>query len=301
MMSLNEFAEQMVQDVSKKLESEEFHDLECKVVSNVKKNNCDRCGIGIGTNGVGAVLYVDEAYQHYMTGASYEEILEKTANQFRQALEDNNFGNINEVVKIITDYEKVKEGLLITLVGIKGNEEMLENHPHRVIEDMAVTYRIMGDVFGMADGSVPVSNGLLEKWGITEEQLHEDAVQNSVKNFPAEFRGLFECLGGLCEGMSASEEAYVANTMYNYGASVILYPGFLEGIAERFNTDLIILPSSIHDCIIIPCNEEKVKKGATPLLKMVKEINATQVAPEDRLTDNVYFYDRESKKFGVMS
>lgn len=301
MMSLNEFAEQMVQDVSKKLESEEFHDLECKVVSNVKKNNCDRCGIFIGMNGVDAVLYADEAYQRYIMGTSFEEILENTTNQFKQALGSNDFGNINEVAKIITDYEKAKAGLLITLVGIKGNEEMLENHPHRVVEDMAVMYRIMGDIFGEPHGSVPVSNGLLERWGIAEEQLHKDAVQNSVKNFPAEFRGLFECLGGLCEGVNASEEAYVANTMYNFGASVILYPGFLEDIAERFNTDLIILPSSIHDCIIIPCNEEKIKKGAAPLLKMVKEINATQVAPEDRLTDNVYFYDRKNKKFGIMN
>ena len=301
MMSLNEFAEQMVQDVSKKLESEEFHDLECKVVSNVKKNNCDRCGIFIGMNGVDAVLYADEAYQRYIMGTSFEEILENTTNQFKQALGSNDFGNINEVAKIITDYEKAKAGLLITLVGIKGNEEMLENHPHRVVEDMAVMYRIMGDIFGEPHGSVPVSNGLLERWGIAEEQLHKDAVQNSVKNFPAEFRGLFECLGGLCEGVNASEEAYVANTMYNFGASVILYPGFLEDIAERFNTDLIILPSSIHDCIIIPCNEEKIKKGAAPLLKMVKEINATQIAPEDRLTDNVYFYDRKNKKFGIMN
>lgn len=49
--------------------------------------------------------------------------------------------------------------------------------------------------------------------------------------------------------------------------------------------DFIVIPSSIHEVLILPAEEYD---NLSDLAQMVKEINASQVAPEEQLGDTVY-------------
>ena len=79
-----------------------------------------------------------------------------------------------------------------------------------------------------------------------------------------------------------------------HGAGVLAYQNFMDQAAERAGGDFYILPSSIHEVLIVPDNGEM---GLKDLEAMVKEVNATQVAPADKLTDSVYHYDSQEKIF----
>ena len=81
---------------------------------------------------------------------------------------------------------------------------------------------------------------------------------------------------------------YVATNVFKMnGACILLYDGVLKKFAEKIGSDFYILPSSVHEVIFVPANGDM---DARYLIQMVKEVNATEVAPDEVLSDNVYIY-----------
>jgi hypothetical protein len=90
----------------------------------------------------------------------------------------------------------------------------------------------------------------------------------------------------------------ISNEHKFYGAAVMLYPGFLADFAAQLAVDFYILPSSVHEIIVVPAQNEPQQNE---FLKMVCEINATQVAAEEVLADSVYFCEWETGMITVMN
>ena len=86
----------------------------------------------------------------------------------------------------------------------------------------------------------------------------------------------------------------VTNTERIDGAGVIFYPEFMDNMGELLGNDFFILPSSIHQMLILP---DDGQVDAEMLRDMVKEVNATQVAPAERLTNDVYHFDTKDHVF----
>ena len=134
----------------------------------------------------------------------------------------------------------------------------------------------------------------------------EDAVENAPKLKPAQITGMSEVMAEMMGvtvdklaliGMPApeNEQMYVATVPDKiHGAGVLAYQDFIDQAAERVGGDFFILPSSIHEIIVVPDNGEMNLKD---LEDMVKEVNATQVSLADKLTDSVYHYDAQNKVF----
>ena len=75
------------------------------------------------------------------------------------------------------------------------------------------------------------------------------------------------------------------------GSSVILYRDMLKNFAESHDVEkLYILPSSLHEVIIIP-DDANMEKDIQMLNEMVVSVNCTQVQPEEILSDHVYVYE----------
>ena len=131
-------------------------------------------------------------------------------------------------------------------------------------------------------------------------------MENAPRIKPAEIKGMGEVLAemmgieqaemlGLYPVRPEDEQIFVASVPDKvHGAGVLAYQDFMDQAAERAGGDFFILPSSIHEILIVPDNG---KMGLPELENMVKEVNATQVAPQDKLTDNVYHYDSQAKIF----
>ncbi len=199
-------------------------------------------------------------------------------------------------------FEKVRDRICYRLVGRDRNRELLEDMPHMGFLDMAVCffYACQEDLFG--DGAILIRNSHMERWGTDTSELFALAKRNTGRLFPWECRKLAEILDGDMDGLCAPEDGWadvpmkvLSNDRGLYGAACMLYPGVLEGLAAEEGRSLYILPSSIHEAILLPDDG-----GLAPdeLRAMVWEVNRTQVAAEEVLTDSLYYYDMEKK--GIM-
>ena len=246
-------------------------------------------------------LPIEKFYEAFEDGRPYDEVMDKAMEVIENGINDRPDFNIAD----ITDYSKMKDKLAMEVVSIEANKEMLDTVPHQNIEDMAVVYRFVLSSDESGRASVLVTNQMLDTMGITPEQLHADAMENAPQLKPAEIKGMSEVLAELM-GMEQAEmmgipmdpkdeQMYVASVPDKvHGAGVLAYENFMDQAAERAGGDFFILPSSIHEILIVP-DDGNVKLA--DLEAMVREVNATQVAPEDKLTDSVYHYDSKEKIF----
>jgi len=160
-------------------------------------------------------------------------------------------------------------------------------------------------------GTIRITNEHRKQWKVQLKELHELAADNTKRLFPVSIRSMEEVIRSmLMDEMSGKEEElsvemnlFVENStnaehrMYILtnekginGASCLLYPNVLSEFAERFQSDFYLFPSSIHEVILVPAQDQK---SSREYAEMVHEINATQVAKEEVLSDRVYFYSRE--------
>lgn len=197
-------------------------------------------------------------------------------------------------------YEQAKEMLFPELIPQKGNEDVLAQHPHDKLEDMAVVYRLdlhSGDGTMM---SARVNQAILEAFGVSAEQMKKDALENAPHTHPATFRSMEEVMSAMM-GMPMPEpdfgqsRLYVASTeTMNRGAGVIAYPDFLQEASEKMGGSFFILPSSIHELLFLRDDGDITRQE---LASMVRSVNASEVNPAEQLSNNVYHYDGKDRVF----
>ena len=302
-MNYEEFKEQFVKDVKQQLED---NGITAQVGTHeVSKLNDSYEAITVTTedSNIGVNVNMDKFFEAYENGVDYETVISRALEVVQRGIDEKPTVDVAS----LTDYSQMKERLVMEVVSIKINEEMLKSIPHKAMEDMAIVYRF--DLGGDKDNraTVLVTNQLMTTMGITMEQLHADAMENAPNLRPAVIRGMTEVIAEM-SGMSKEEMVemglapdggeemmYVASSADSIsGAGVIAYEDFMSQAAERVGGDFFILPSSRHEVLLVP---DDGRKSLRDLEDMVKEVNATQVLPEDKLTDSVYHYDSKNKIF----
>ena len=193
---------------------------------------------------------------------------------------------------ILSDYEKVKDRLYVRLSNYYMHREMIDKSPHIRIIDLAVTYHVL-----LEDGpnevvSALVDNSLFSLYGVSLEKLNDDAMLSTVRNYDTKFGTMKEITGMDLD----SPFHIVTNDKARYGAAVLFYPGMLELIYNELGDDFFIIPSSVHEVLVLQ-KEFGIEKG--DLAKMVRTVNSTQVAPDDVLSDHVYEYIHESEEVRI--
>ena len=245
---------------------------------------------------IGVNISVEKAFAAYENGTPIPEIAE----HFADAVEKGFRESPQVDLESLSDYEQMKSKLSMEVVSAEKNAGLLESVPHERMEDMAVVYRFVLDQTDSGNGTILVTNQLLDQYGITKEQLRADAMENAPEIRPSEIRGMSEVMSELAPGMipevaPEDEQMFVATVPDKiHGAGVIAYPNFMEDAAEKMGGDFFVLPSSIHEVLLVKDNGQMTAKE---LENMVKEVNATQVEPADQLTDHVYHYDSQNHIF----
>lgn len=245
---------------------------------------------------IGVNISIEKAFASYENGTPIPEIAE----HFADAVEKGFRESPQVDLESLSDYEQMKSKLSMEVVSAEKNAELLESVPHERMEDMAVVYRFVLDQTDSGNGTILVTNQLLDQYGISKEQLRADAMENEPEIRPSEIRGMSEVMSELAPGMipevaPEDEQMFVATVPDKiHGAGVIAYPNFMEDAAEKMGGDFFVLPSSIHEVLLVKDNGQMTAKE---LENMVKEVNATQVEPADQLTDHVYHYDSQNHIF----
>ena len=249
-----------------------------------------------GSN-VGITMDMHNFFAELEDGIPYHDVMLDVRDAVSEALNRSLLMNVD--VGKLSNYEEMKRSLMVQLVSTEKNKEMLSRVPHKEMADMSMIYRFdLGDT-GNSNATILVTNQMLQNYGITPDQLHEDAMNYAPMTHPASIRSMESVLFGIPEEESMIPEGvpklFVAtNERSMNGAGVITYPDFMDQVAEKMGGSFYILPSSIHEVLIL---KESPDVDVNTLVDMVTNINATQVMPADQLTDNVYHFDAEARVF----
>ena len=83
----------------------------------------------------------------------------------------------------------------------------------------------------------------------------------------------------------------LTNSSTMFGATKICDKFALRNIASVIGDDFLIIPSSIHEVIVLPY-DKTMDPG--DIDAMIREVNETQVSEQDRLSDHVYYCDHKT-------
>lgn len=291
MMNYSEFIEYCEDNILDYLPAE-YENADVELTKTLKNNNVvlDTLRVQREEEKISPLIYLNRIYEDYREGKSIEKILTECAHQINTAkLEPEQL----EIASHITDYDMVKDLISARVCNAKENTEFLASKPHRIENDLAVYYivNVFRDENGI--GSVTIDNSLLSSMKITAQELDETAIKNVEKE--AEVQNFSSLLSEIIPGdfNSMDDMWIVTNQQKVNGAIAILSPAIREQLADTIGGDYYILPSSIHEVIVLPKSKDC---DANELKDMVQGVNQQYVSSDERLSDNVYEYSVQEKK-----
>lgn len=301
-MDYQHFKESFVDSITQSVDS--YVGQKCtKKLEQVDKVNGRQDALIIIPDGssMGTTMYLKPYYEEYCNGKSEKQLLDRALETIKKGIKDTPAFDLD----MIRDYEKVKGMLSVDVVSAMKNKELLKNVPHQIIEDLAVVYRINLTFSDKEEGTILITDGLLKGYGIAPEQLHVDAVHNAAIIKPAQIANLGQVVyeaasqSGI-DGLEGMEEAEIEGVFVatvpdkTRGAGVLVYENFLEDAAKQIGGDFYVLPSSLHEVILVKEHEDI---QTAELRMMVAMVNNNEVMPEDILTYSVYHYDSNNRIF----
>ena len=307
-MNLNyeEFKEKIKDDIKDYMD-EKYKN--CGVfIRKVNKTNCEVDGLNFynipGLKNATPTIYVNNLYEEYERTGNYEEVVRAAAETMERGIK-----SFNEEIKAeLLDTSRLKNNVFFTLINAEQNKELLKTVPHRKFEDLAIVYRwnIGSDSLGMYTNLV--DSRLAKKEGLTENDLYNAARKNTKELLPVLVKNMNEVISEIIFGANELDDKLnkefreiimetpnehsmyvITNESKLYGAASILYEEPLHELAEKFGSNLYILPSSVHEVIAVSAD----MGSPDDLAEMVYEINMEQVDIDDRLSNQVYCYDKD--------
>lgn len=295
MLNYSEFKDAVASQIKDYLPVD-YSDADVTITSVLKNNTTRLDGLSIRTpkSNICPNIYLNQYYADYENGRNIDDILSEIA-RVRQI--HNAPANLD--VSTITDFDCVRDKIAAKLINTDQNKEYLADKPHTDIADLSAVYYINLGSDSCGSMTTVINDALLSQYGISVSELHEIAVQNMEPK--ARFCSMFEVLSELMSGSFPPDELCQAdNMMYVLtnesklnGAAVLLCPDTMDRVAEQVGSSFYILPSSISEILVVPFNDGL---EVDQLKNMVHEVNSTQVAPDEILSDSVYIYDYDNHR-----
>ena len=298
-MKIEEFCQKVKRHLEEKLGEEAL----ISIRSITKNNGIELHSVIVARQGrnLSPNIYLDDLYLAYEEGETFRWVMDKILQVYEESKNQNSID-----MSFFLDYEKMKEQVVYKVISYDKNRELLKKVPHVCFLDMAIVFYCHVPQEKLGNATILIYSNHLEMWGVTEEQLYEDAKRNTERLMPPKLLSIEDMMREIVtDGIEEVEEKkqdfmeawgesgrmfVLGNEMKLFGAAVMLYGGVLERIREKLGKNLFILPSSIHEVILVPDDK---RQEAGELWKMVCDINATQVEPEEVLTDSVYYFSHK--------
>ena len=301
-MDYDTFKSEVIKSVRDRLEDE------CQVmVQEVTKNNgviLDGLVLKRKQSEKAPVVYLNNYYQQFCSGMAMDMILEDILKAYENDL-------ILPAVRM-EDFQDVRKMVVYKLIQTEANEELLKEIPHIPFLDLSIVFYLLIQKDQKGQMAALIHNAHMETWKTSAKELFELAKKNTPVLLPERIipvkevicKMLSEGLGDSCDELFTDEllgpekfPLYVlSNQDMRNGAVCILYEGCLEKFAGEQESDILILPSSIHEAMLIPdCGADYDE-----LLEIVRCVNRTEVPKEDLLADSVYKYERKLGQITVV-
>lgn len=282
-MDYNRYKEALKERVEEQLENVEVQYMEVVDNNDTKK---EMLALETKDDPVIMRIHMDDIYKQYVATQDLEESKKQVVLLYRSR---------KQIPEEWMDYswEQIRSRIRIRLVRLKGNEEFLKNRPYKEVLDMTMIF-VAALQKGEEDAAVHISLQHMRAWEIDTEELYRAAMENLEKEeFSLTELGFYlsQMTG---EDLQGGPDLYALTTENRmYGARAMFRKDMLKEVAAKKGSNLFILPSSIHEVLLLPESDGYHAEG---LAAMVSTINHDPdiVRSEDVLTDSVYYYDRES-------
>lgn len=275
---------------------------EVKVVDVAKNNGVYLKGINIMTkeSNISPTIYLNDLYDAFCNDEiTMESVVECVISGYNRNKVSNTV-DLRDFLK----FEKIKDNIVFKLVNTDRNCGLLEDIPHIPYLDLSIVFQciVKEEMFNSA--TILIHNAHMEAWGITVEELYEVAVKNTPKVHELEILNMNDVVKEMMEMQGFDEEMpetpipmyILSNKTKLNGAASMLYRNVLKDFATALGHDMYILPSSVHEVILLPAFGDEDEEE---LRSMVRETNESHVEPEEVLSDSVYYYERETGEIRV--
>lgn len=239
-------------------------------------------------------FYLQNMYRRYVDGIGIDSLVAEIVQAYETGKDNEKYGELS------LEYDDCQDKIVMRLISFKKNRKMLEDMPYIPFLDMAVVFYFLVDNDEKGIASIRITNRVMTNWGTDIKKLYTLASSNSKRIFEEKIMPISTMLEGYnvnlkemglgnidCAQGEIYEPYIVTNNVGINGATVILYPDMLKEIAAKIGGDFYMLPSSIHEVIVISTGadiSEKELKG------MVEEVNQNYLLPDEYLSDNIYKY-----------
>lgn len=261
-----------------------------EVTSNmVQKGNTTLTGITIGNGVMRPTVYM-EHYEDVFERDGYEAVAREMIKVCKEASKHEELD-----VKEMLSWDYAKDNMLLCIAP-KGINDGYVTIPYL---DLELYFRVIVSLQEDGAGSYKVNESMLYTWNVTTEDLltvteTNEYIAESMREMMIammEEDGMPRKMLEALLDTSTPDQTVVSNKHKFYGAAVLYNKDLLKEVADKYESDLYIIPSSIHELIATPIfNESTVEDMST----MVKEVNETQVASEEVLSNHVYVFHRDT-------
>jgi len=275
----------------------------CKVeiIDVVKNNNVTLKGLVIRTKdtNVAPTIYMETFYKYYEGNGELLKTAMKIKDVYEKSLPPENLD-----MNFFRDFEMVKDRIVYRLINAEQNKELLKRIPHIRFWDLAICFSYLFSADELGEGTILIHHSHTAMWMTDTNALLKLAEENTPRLLPIQF----------CEIKNVLEQARVesdfdldslesgwmyvlTNTKKIHGATAILYPQTLNEIADMLKKDFFILPSSIHEVLILPVEGEGAPMiQIQEMCNLVACVNQTKLEPDEVLTNNPFYYSYKEKE-----
>lgn len=291
-------------------------------ISKILKTNdieYDALTITDDISNISPTIYLNQYYDDYTSGKQLGDIVNEIYSLYEEHSNELEFD-----IELFKNFENISKRIVFKVVNAKKNIRLLNDIPHVLNMDLALVFYCIIDSDYLGSATALIHNCHMDMWNVTTEDIVEAAYNNTPKILPAEIRNMNDIIremfkndllhqqleGKIPMDVSIEDEAdklfatmntggkpvdmYVlTNSQKMYGAACIFYKNVLKNFSNELNTDLFILPSSIHEVILVPVGEGILK---SELSLMVQDVNREEVTESEILSNHVYVYKRASDR-----
>lgn len=289
-MNIKEFTDSMKTVISDTLKKE------VRIVNSLKPNGIRLYGLNImePNSNICPIIYLEPFFERFLDTDNWAETVKEVLAFYHDSRDEDSFD-----MKWFYDFGQVRENIFYRIINYEANQELLSMVPHTRFLDFAKIYYVDCQI-GKTAGSILIHNNHVKKWGITEDELTAAAEENTPRLYPPNLHPLSDILGPGDDTDMLSEMPIpmfvLSNTESRNGAAVICYRDVLEDFSQKIEDDLVVLPSSVHETLLLPLQ----KSGSMDSMrKMVCDINCTELERSEFLSDNVYLYSRQDRQLMI--
>lgn len=274
----------------------------------VNKNNSthyDAITIHTEAQPLSPCIRLSNYYDEYMNPSittSFADIVERLSNILKANAAAN--GKKDELFNMLTDFEAVKDRIVCRLVNRHMNQDLLNTIPfHTFLDEFALTYSLIKSTNYEAVESIRITNALMSQWNISLDHLYKVALDNTIRLFPKTTYHMDELLSRMLGQSLPDMQEDSSSTMYVLsnqqginGSTVLIYPDALKDFVLQYKINVkyvYILPSSIHESILVPANNLSMKEQ---FLQMVYEVNSNEVSADEVLSNQILIYNCADSK-----